>query len=61
MKSELWYDGSFIDDNRVLRHVEEGEDELLGEAAIEACSAFNVNAPSFGQAGITVERRLGRS
>ena len=61
MKSKIWYNGGFIDDNRAIRHVEEGEGELLAEAPVEASSALNVNAPSFGEAGVTVKRRLGRS
>ena len=58
MKSEVWRGGCFIDNNGVLRHHEEVEAELLAETSVEARSAVDVNTPSFGQAGITVERRL---
>ena len=60
MKSEFWSGGCLIDNNRVLRHREEVEAELLGETPVEARGALDVNAPGFGQAGVTVERRLRR-
>ena len=41
-------------------HREEVEAELLGETPVEARGALDVNAPGFGQAGVTVERRLRR-
>ena len=61
MKSEFWYDGSFVDDDRVVPQVDQSERELLAEASVKACRAVNLNAPGFGQTGITVERRLGWS
>ena len=60
MKNEFWSVGCFIDSKSVLRHHEEAEAELLAQPSVEARSASDVNTPGFGEAGITVERRLGR-